>query len=203
MDWWSSAVHLVQCLAWIPRLARKESFHINCYFVGHANYSHLSRSPTLHNINSWFMIVEGGVTTTLYLYSEERRFEIGRRTGYSDQTFQWILSPTLHIVILPQCDHYLFPSKSFPFHRPSWLRHDIAWENDLSLPNPQEKLSHKSGIQSQWEVLNIILVFPLTWSSRFICIPRSTLHLMQISRYVTSNSDFVVLIAGSSLCQHC
>jgi len=128
IDWWSSATHLVQWLAWISRLTRKESFRINCSSVGHENYSYMSRSPTLRNLNSWFMTVEGGVTTTLFLYSEERRFEIGRRTGYSDQTFQWILSPTLNIVILPRWDHRRFPYKSFPVHRPSWLRHDIAWE---------------------------------------------------------------------------
>jgi hypothetical protein len=39
------------------------------------------------------MIVEGGVTTTLYFFSEERRFEIGRRTGYSDQIFSGFYHP--------------------------------------------------------------------------------------------------------------
>jgi len=130
IDWWSSPMHLVLWLAWIPCLAREKSFHVNRSSVDRDNYSYISRSPTLRNLNSWFKIVEGGVTTTLYLYSEERRFEIGHRTGYSDQTFQWILSPSLNNVILPRWDYYRFPSKSFPVHRPSWLRHGIFWGTD-------------------------------------------------------------------------
>ena len=62
------------------------------------------------------------------------------------------------------------------------------------------KFCASSWLNTEINILNIILVFPLSWSSSFVCIPRSIRHPVHIPHFVSINSDCDVLIADTGLC---